>query len=477
MSKYGRLGKNILLVFVGNAGAKFIGLLMLPFYTRWLSVEDYGTTDIISIYATLILGIVTACIADAIFIFPKGQSIEKQKSYFSSGLFFSFISLLITAFLFEVINIIFRYNCMSNSFIDNIWLIYGLLVTSFLQQYTQQFVRSIDKMKVYSITGIVSTCCVALFSFFIIPKWGVFGFVLVLIFANLLASVYSFLFSGSFKYLAVTAIEKKTCMEMLKYSIPLIPNSIMWWLVGALNRPVMESYLGMHAIGIFAVANRFPGILSMIFSIFSSSWQISVLEEFGKEGYSNFFNKMFRLLIVGLMFCFFIIAIACKFLVSIFATENFYEAWRYIPILVIGVVFSSVSGFVGSNFSATRESKYYFYSSVWGAISTILFNFIFIPLFGIMGAAISIALSLAIMAIVRIKYGWKYVKIQNIKTYILILATGILTIFVLLYIHEIWIKNLLITILLLSFLGINYEIKGDIFKVYKKIKLQKIKNK
>lgn len=52
MGKYSRLGKNILLVFIGNVGSKLIGLLMLPFYTRWLSVEDYGVTDVISVYVS-----------------------------------------------------------------------------------------------------------------------------------------------------------------------------------------------------------------------------------------------------------------------------------------------------------------------------------------------------------------------------------------------------------------------------------------
>jgi O-antigen/teichoic acid export membrane protein len=334
MGKYSRLGKNTLLVFIGNAGAKLIGLFMLPFYTRWLSVEDYGTTDIINVYVTLLLGLVTACIADSVFIFPKGQQKEKQKSYFSSGLFFSFLSLLVTAFLFKIADIIFENKEISNSFTNNIWFIYGLLVTSFVQQYVQQFTRSLDKMKVYSVTGIVSTCCTALFSFFAVPKWGVFGFVFALIFANLSATIYSFLFSGAFRYLAISTIRKTTCIEMLKYSIPLIPNAIMWWLVGALNRPLMENYLGMKSIGIFAVANKFPGILTMVFSVFAISWQISVLEEFGKEGYSTFFNKIFRLLIVGLMFCFFVISISGKCFVSVFTTEEFYEAWKYIPGLV-----------------------------------------------------------------------------------------------------------------------------------------------
>lgn len=42
--------------------------------------------------------------------------------------------------------------------------------------------------------------------------------------------------------------------------MPLVPNNIMWWLVSALNRPVMEIYLGMEAIGLFAVANKFPSV-------------------------------------------------------------------------------------------------------------------------------------------------------------------------------------------------------------------------
>ena len=71
MNKYTRLGKNTALVFLGNAGSKFIGLLMLPFYTRWLSIDDYGLTDIITVYVTFLIGIVTCCIGESLFIFPK----------------------------------------------------------------------------------------------------------------------------------------------------------------------------------------------------------------------------------------------------------------------------------------------------------------------------------------------------------------------------------------------------------------------
>jgi O-antigen/teichoic acid export membrane protein len=464
VNKYTRLGKNTILVFVGNAGAKLISLVMLPFYTRWLSVEDYGVTDIINVYVSLLLGLSTACIADAVFLFPKGQPLEKQKAYFSSGLFFAFFTLLLTALIFRVINGIFAYKVLTNSFTNNAWFVYGLLTVTFLQQYIQQFVRSIDKMKIYSTTGIVLTVCTALFSFIFIPHWGVFGYVFALIVANALAALYSLLFSGAFKFFAFKTIEKNTCIEMVKYTLPLLPNTIMWWLVGAFNRPLMEYHLGIHALGIFGVANKFSGILSMLFNLFGLSWTISVVEEFGKEGYSYFFNKMFRLIVTGLIFLFLIITISSKLIITIFTGPNFYEAWRYIPILTLGVVLSSISTLVGSNFTGAKTSKYFLYSSIWVIISSLIFNYLLIPIFGILGAAIAVPLSFFVMAMSRVFYAWKYVKINNILHYLVMMLLGIMIIFTMLYVQDIGLKVLFIVLCFGLFIGINYGLKGDIMK-------------
>jgi O-antigen/teichoic acid export membrane protein len=470
VNKYVRLGKNTLTVFVGNAGAKLISFLMLPFYTRWLSVEEYGTIDIINVYVTLLLGLVTASIVEAVFIFPKGQPNEQQKSYFSSGLCFSFCSLLITALLFKIFFFVLSYKKIYNSFTEYVWYIYGVLVASFLQQYTQQFVRSIDKMKIYSTTGIVLTISTAVFSFLLIPKWGVFGYVFALILANASAAFYAFVFSGAFRYFSIKTVRKVVCIEMLKFSIPLIPNGVMWWLVGAINRPIMEQFLGLHAIGIFALANKFPGIISIVFSIFAVSWQISVIEEFGKEGYGIFYNRVFRFVVSGLVLMFLIITIASQFIVRIIATEQFYGAWKYIPVLTMGAVLSSISGFAGSTFSASRESKYFFYSSVWGAVSSLVFNFILIPRIGIMGAALSVVISFAVMVMTRLMYSWKYVKIYKDRLmYVLMALVSIAAIFSVLYMNNL-IKYLFLVGLLVLFVFINYGLKEDFSRLYKSIK-------
>lgn len=433
-SRASRLGKNTMLVFFGNIGAKVIGLVMLPFYTHWLTVEDYGLTDVITIYVTFLIGIITCCIGESLFVFPKGASNDEQKKYFTSGFFFLICTSTFTAFIFLLLSIIFDCKAIHNSFADNIWLIYFMLISQVVQQTTQQCTRSLDKMKVYSVTGIVCTLFTALLGFVLVPKQGVNGYVLSIILANIIAGLYSFIFSGIYNFIDINFIKKNHIDKMLRYSIPLIPNGIMWWLVNALNRPLMEFNIGLHDMGIYAVANKIPGILSMVFTIFATSWQISVLEEYGKEGYGNFYNRVFKLTFGVLLIAFIGLTMFSKIIMNIFVDADFYDAWKYAPLLTLGVLFSNVSGFAGSIFSATRESKYYFYSSVWGAVVAIGLNIILIPMIGVLGACISVIVSFAAMSISRIAYGWKYVKINGIAKYLLVLSICI--VFMMFYVND-----------------------------------------
>lgn len=426
MCKYKRLAQNTVLVLIGNVGSKLIGLLMLPFYTSWLSVEDYGVTDMISVYVAFLANIISCCIAESVFIFPKGQSEKLKKEYFSSGMAFLLFSLMFSFLVFGLIDALSSSSSVSNSFINNIWLIYGLIAATLLQQMFQQFTRSIDNMVVYGMAGIVLALFTTILSFVFIPAMGVRGFVLSLILANIITGLYSFIFSHSYVYCSVKSVSKIRCREMLKYSVPLIPNGIMWWLVSALNRPIMESNVGLHAIGIFAVSNKFPSIISMLFGIFVTSWQISVLEEYGKKEFVDFYNKVFRGVVLLLFIMLVIITFSSKWLVATFASANFSEAWIYIPLLTLGTVFSNVSGLAGIIFSAVKQSKYFFYSSVYGGVTAIALNFILIPWLGLWGAVVSVGLSFMIMALSRIVYSWKYVKLDCLFQLLLMLVVSLL---------------------------------------------------
>ena len=96
-----------------------------------------------------------------------------------------------------------------NVFIDNIWFIYGILISNIFQKYTQDFCRGINQMSVFSFTGIVQTDndSISFFSFDTYP--GVYGFVLATIGANIVTALFTFFYSNSYKYLSVNDWDKE----------------------------------------------------------------------------------------------------------------------------------------------------------------------------------------------------------------------------------------------------------------------------
>lgn len=459
---YVRLLKNSTIVFVGNASSRILGLVMLPFYTRWLGVSGYGSTDIINVYSTFLLSIVSCCLAEAIFVFPKNTNFVNKQKYFSSSLICAIFLFIICGAIFYVVEMFFHNKNISNSFLTNLWFIYFMMIGSFLQQFLQQFVCSIDKLFIYASTGMLLSILTIAFSFILVPKYEVYGYIISIIYANIITAIYSLLLSKAYLYFSLSAFSISHLKEMLYYSIPLIPNSMMWWIVSFINRPLMEGYIGLSAIGIFSVANKFPSVITMLFQVFAVSWQISVFEEFGKSNYSLFFNRILKIISLFLVLLSILLTIFSHTIIEMFTTIEFIDAIKYMPILSLSVVFACISSFVGCNFSVAKESKYFFYSSLWGTLVAILLNWILIPILGLWGASISILCSFIAMTISRFIYSWKYVHIDDLKFYILLFILNLLIITIILCLKNMLWGYIVSVLLLLSYVYYYKEIASNL---------------
>ena len=428
--KYTRFLKNLFWILMGGASSKIISFIMLPFYTQWLSPEEYGVSDIVTVYSTLLMGISTLCIAEAMFVFPKNVNHNEQKKYFSTGLLFTFVLLIIVAFIFSFLKYLAFENNWNNSFISYIWYIYILMVTNFFQVFTHQFSCAINAIKIYSFTGVIQTIGIALFAILLIPQYGVKGYIFSFIISNIIAIVYNFILSKSYLYFSVKAFSWKHCTKLIIYSIPLIPNNLMWWAVSSLNRPILEEHIGLAAIGIYAIANKLPSIVNVVFGYLAQSWQITVFEEFKKNGFSIFFNKMMKLVFLSLIILASIITFLRNQILNIITAPEYKEASLYIPLISLGLVFSCMGSFMGTIFAVQKKSKYYFYSSIWGAIIAILFNFLLIPYFGVFGAVFSSLFSFIGICMSRFSYLRLFLKITHIYFFYIILCIYIVYLFV-----------------------------------------------
>ena len=417
--RYKRLAKNTVLMFIGTFGSKLVSFVMLPFYTMWLSVEDYGTSDIINVYSTVLLTLVSLCIGEAIFVIPSQKSKEQQSSYFTSSIVFSFLCAGVLALLFFLVRIFM--SDTHNSFCDNIGYITLLTLTTLYTTVFQQFCKSIDEIRIFAFTGILQTLIVAGLGFCVIPKYQLAGYLWCMIIANIAAGIFVFFAAKLHRYLNTSLFSRKALGEMFRYSIPLIPNSVIWLVVSYLNRPLMESYLGLYAIGIYALANKFPTLINTVYNNFSSSWQISVLEQYGKSGFNSFYNKVMLMIIGGLSLFVACFSLGSSPLIKTFFSENYIDAIKYIPLLSLSCVFIAIGSISGAVFSAVRLSKYFFYSSIWSAASAIILNYILIRRFGIDGACWACVLSYLVGGVSRILYAKKFVTF-NVTGYLSILT-------------------------------------------------------
>lgn len=458
MNKYKRLLNNSIWNFLGNSGSKLISFILFPFYTKWLGTEGYGFSDLITTYSSLFGGIVTLSLSDAILIFIKNA--DDKKKYYSSiigAVTTFFVIWLLLSFIFKT----FGYN---NGFIfENLYYILFVIITNFLQTSSQQMALALDKIKVYAFSGIIYCLLIFFFSWVLIPLYGVIGYIYAMILSNIITALYSVIMTCSWRYLSLTSIRINAILEVLKYSVPLIPNAIMWWLVSSLNRPLLENHLGLSAIGIFAVANKFPAIITMLFSIFSTSWTISVIEEYNKPKFDTFYNTVYKVLFSIIVILSLLLMLFSKWIICIFTPSEFHIAYRYMLILIISSVFSCMASYFGTCFAVVKESKYFFYSTLWGAVTAVIFNYVLIPRFAIYGAAISMLLSFFISAASRYLYSLKFVNAKVHYTTFLYSLLMCCTVLSILFIDSFVLHSIIVAV---SMVIIFINSKKDFMPIY-----------
>ena len=89
------LVKNTFLLSFGALLTKGLSFVLVPFFSRWLTTEDYGTFDLMGTYVSLLIPIITLACGEAIFRFSVDSDDElKKRAYVTNGLFILIVNLI-----------------------------------------------------------------------------------------------------------------------------------------------------------------------------------------------------------------------------------------------------------------------------------------------------------------------------------------------------------------------------------------------
>lgn len=401
-SKY--LIQNIIIFALGNVATKIITFLLVPIYTAVLSVYEYGIIDIVMTVITVAVPVVTLNICEAVMRFALDKNAEKEKiTQIGTNVYLT--SCFLGFFVIPVCNL---FENLSQYSI----LIYLYLITMAGSQLYLCNLRGREMLLQYSIGNIIHTFLVAAFNilFLVYLDMGVRGYLMAYILACTITMIYSLIIGKSYESFKNKKVDKSLFRKMTKYSIVLIPNSFMWWIMNSSDRIMVSAMIGIAANGIYSVSYKLPSIITVATSVFNQAWGYSAIKEEDSKDEVKYNNRVFLYLIcismmTGITLCTFI-----KPFLKVYVTVEYYEAWKYTPFLITGCVYLTLGTFTATSYSVHKDSFGFLFSGMFGALFNVILNFILIPYIQVYGAAVATCVSYVLVFLFRLIHTRKYLE-------------------------------------------------------------------
>lgn len=407
---------NFILYSLTGIATRGISLILLPLYTSVFTPKDYGIMDMIGIISNLILLTVPLEISQAIAIFYTDAKTEQSRQAYSSTavwfMIFSYLIFAVFALIFQDLICLWIFGN-----IDLIGIYHAGLVSIILgglSYHLQNQMKWEIKPKNYAISSNISLFLIVLFSiiFVLFFKWHLQG----AFWAQNIGTAIGCLISWwsvrkSFK----SGFSLKLCLEMLSFSTPLVISGIGVFVSLYVDRLMIRSFMSMHELGIFGVAGRFASIISLLLIGLQNTLVPLILhhhedpetpKQVGKV--LNYFLSVGSCVIIGL------ILFSSEILI-IFTKPEYYSAAVIIPIMASYTLIANLYLF-SPGLTIAKKTRTLTVINLSGAGLNFILNWLFIPLLGLLGAAVATLISGIFtfslnyhfsQAYFKLKYPWK----------------------------------------------------------------------
>lgn len=403
-SRNSYLIKNTIIFTLGNLGSKLISFFLIPLYTNALTTAEYGVVDLVATVGTVAVPILTLNICESVMRFALDKDANTRKiTQIGTGILL--IGMMVGVLIFPI--------CRSFDKISEYAVfVYFYVVSLAASQLYLCDLRGKELLIYYSIGNVLHTFFIAVLNilFLLVFKEGVDGYLKAYIIANTLTAIYAIIVGKGYKSFSFSRIDRDLLIKMARYSVVLIPNSFMWWIMNSSDRIMVSSMISVAANGIYAVSYKFPTLVSTLTTIFNQAWSYSAIREEGAEDESAYNNRVFKTLTAVVMMIGLFMMLITKPFLKIYVSAEYYNAWKYTPFLIVGCVYLTLSTFVATSYTVHKDSFGYLFSGMFGAICNVFLNFLWIPRIGVYGAALATGISYIAVFGFRILNTRKYIK-------------------------------------------------------------------
>lgn len=381
---------------IGAVAPRFFSFVFIPLFSHFLSQKDLGTYDLLITAVSLFAPLISLNLGEACYRFSFNNTQSNTFSIIKTAVVFGFclhFMLLIGTYFFLYFYL---------HYIDILSLLV-IFSSSFFLLF-QSLPRVFQKVRLYAFIGILNAACILCFSilFFYIYNKNLSSIKLAIIVSNFLTLLVIILQINILKILKNGVFDLKTLKMLLQFSVPLVLNTISWWLVFFSNRFIISWALGIEANAVYAVANKVPSILYITNSIFILSLQDFAFEKTDESNLNFDFTLIFKRQFIFQATLGFIILASSKTINSFLFPIVYGTAYQLSPLIFLSIVFANFASFWGVFFAAKKQTMSVLKTTLVGGLLNIILTVFFIKSMALYAPALGTCLGFLAIWLIRI---------------------------------------------------------------------------
>lgn len=432
--KQNELVKSSLIYTLGGIILKGISFITAPIFIRLLDVNEYGVVSVYNTWLSLLCVIVTLQVSSSLMPAMRDYKSKEFEKYLSSILTLTTISSIITILVMAIFS-----NTISDMTKLDTTLIIIMGINSFFvgnvnfastlsikEQNRKQYLK-------ISFSNILINIILSIIFISIMDEKKYYGRIVGILLASMIVGGVSY-----FKIIGKTgfSIDKKHWKYCLNISIPMIFHVISTTILSQSDRIMINNMVGSNEAGIYSFIYNIGSILLIITGATNNAW-VPWYQRNLKEGNNNEIRKNASAYILVITIISIIIILLSPEIVKILATKEYWKGINLVPILILGCYVTYLYTFAVNYEIHMKKTKIIGISTTIVALVNIALNYILIPRYQAMGAAIATLLSYTLLFIIHQFNVRKIMNHKEINLLVYILGiSSILLIAILTYIFK-----------------------------------------
>jgi len=390
-----KLAKSSIVYGIGGMLQRFMGLLLLPFFTRALTPADYGVVALISLIGVAMSGLFTLGTGNSmgVIYFRELDIARRPTIIWTNTLLMAVNSLFWYTVLFLAAPVLSELMFQSDRFADLIRLALLGSVLSTIADPWLAYLRMEEKAKRYVVLTLISSILSIVLSiwFVVVQRIGVTGVFLASTLTQGIMLLVNWLVIGRQLHCKIDATLYR---PLVRIGFPGIFGLFAFLLIDYADRQMIERMVSLDALGVYSVGYSFGMVMSIAVGSFATAWPPFFMSYLNKRNEARtIFARVLTYYLIGfgcLIVLFFFMA---KPVVLLMTAPAFHDAYLVVGLVAAAHMLKGCYLIVlpGIYFAEKLHKQ----SAVeWtAAIVNIGLNFWLIPIYGIVGAALATFIS------------------------------------------------------------------------------------